>query len=324
MKKVSVIIPNYNHEKFLRKRLETVYNQTYNNFEVILLDDASTDNSVEILKEYEDNNKTSCFVINEKNSGSSYKQWLKGIEFATGHYIWIAESDDYSDLNFLTEMMNFISKDDEINLVYCRSVMVNEKEEFITVFQDSIKQVDVTKWKKNYINDGLKELEETYWATNHIANASSVLFSKKQFYKEVFPNKEDFINRKLAGDKIFWTYMMKTGKVAFLAKEYNFFRSHPNNVRKTANEYYNLIDNFYWIHIMLKIVPLSKDKKKTLDIWLYGWWQSMNKNRFLPNKNKEKELIETAKIKERFFIFTYLYWWLRFNQFYLRRKMIKR
>ena len=77
--KVSIIVPNYNHARFLTQRLESIFNQTYQDFEVILLDDGSTDNSVEILEKYGKNDKVSALIFNIENSGSTFKQWVKGI-----------------------------------------------------------------------------------------------------------------------------------------------------------------------------------------------------------------------------------------------------
>jgi len=94
---VSVIIPNYNYESYLKQRIETVLNQTYQNFEVIILDDHSSDNSRDIIETFRQNEKVTHIVYNQINSGSPFIQWVKGIELAIGKYIWIAESDDYSD-----------------------------------------------------------------------------------------------------------------------------------------------------------------------------------------------------------------------------------
>lgn len=91
---VSVIIPNYCHARFLNQRIDSVLNQTYSDYEVIILDDCSTDNSREIIESYRNHPKISHIVYNEKNSGSTFIQWEKGFELARGEYIWIAESDD--------------------------------------------------------------------------------------------------------------------------------------------------------------------------------------------------------------------------------------
>jgi glycosyltransferase involved in cell wall biosynthesis len=77
MPKVSVIIPNYNHARYLRGRIESVLRQTYRDFEVILLDDCSTDDSRSILGEYVKDPRVRI-DFNEVNSGSTFKQWNKG------------------------------------------------------------------------------------------------------------------------------------------------------------------------------------------------------------------------------------------------------
>ena len=94
---VSVIVPNYCHSMYLDERILSILNQTYNNFELIILDDCSPDNgaSKSVIEKYRDNSHISQIIFNEKNSGSTFKQWEKGINLAKGEFIWIAESDDY-------------------------------------------------------------------------------------------------------------------------------------------------------------------------------------------------------------------------------------
>jgi glycosyltransferase involved in cell wall biosynthesis len=84
---ISVIVPNYNHAKFLKERIDSILNQTIQDFELIILDDCSTDNSREIIESYRQLPNVSIFY-NSKNSGSPFKQWKKGINRAKGKYIW--------------------------------------------------------------------------------------------------------------------------------------------------------------------------------------------------------------------------------------------
>ena len=74
---VSVIIPNYNHARYLDERIQSVLNQTYQNFEVIILDDKSTDNSREVIEKYRAHPKIVHIIYNEINSGSTFRQWEK-------------------------------------------------------------------------------------------------------------------------------------------------------------------------------------------------------------------------------------------------------
>src|SRR6267378_5588953 len=82
---VSVIVPNYNHARYLRQRIESVLGQTYKDIEVILLDDCSTDESRAIISEYSADPRVKV-VLNEVNSGSTFKQWKKGMGLAHGEY----------------------------------------------------------------------------------------------------------------------------------------------------------------------------------------------------------------------------------------------
>ena len=102
--KVSVIVPNYNHAPYLRQRLDSIINQTFRDFEVIVLDDASTDNSREIIQTYAHYPQLR-FLFNGTRNGSAFKQWQKGLESARGEYIWFAESDDCASPHFLSKLL---------------------------------------------------------------------------------------------------------------------------------------------------------------------------------------------------------------------------
>src|SRR5690554_2065895 len=125
--KVSVIIPSYNHCAFLEERLVSVFNQTYQDFEVILLDDASTDTSQELLKAYANHPKVSHVIFNTANSGSVFKQWIRGIELAIGEYIWIAESDDFAESTFLEATVGVLDEKDNLGLVFADTTKVDAK-----------------------------------------------------------------------------------------------------------------------------------------------------------------------------------------------------
>src|ERR1700737_2534716 len=126
MPTVSVIIPNYNHSPYLRQRIESVLRQTFQDFEVILLDDSSTDNSRSILSEYVIDPRIR-FEFNEVNSGSTFKQWNKGVRLARGNYVWIAESDDYADERLLERLVELLDAEPEVTFAYCRSWGISEK-----------------------------------------------------------------------------------------------------------------------------------------------------------------------------------------------------
>src|SRR5690349_2386149 len=111
MLNISVIIPNFDHASFLKQRIESVLNQTFQDFEIIILDDCSTDNSREIIEQYRQHPKVSHIEYNKTNSGSTFIQWQKGLSIAVGEYMWIAESDDVSSPKFIEKMVGLLQRD---------------------------------------------------------------------------------------------------------------------------------------------------------------------------------------------------------------------
>lgn len=105
--KFSIIVPVYNVEKYLEKCLKSIQNQTYDNFEVIIVNDGSTDNSKEIIKTFEKDARFKSF--NKKNGGLSDARNY-GIKYTTGDFLLFIDSDDYIDENLLTKLNCVIEK----------------------------------------------------------------------------------------------------------------------------------------------------------------------------------------------------------------------
>ncbi|WP_333660698.1 glycosyltransferase [Chishuiella changwenlii] len=226
---VSVIIPNYNHAQYLTRRIESVLNQTYQNFEVIILDDVSNDNSRDIIKKYEDHPKVSHIIFNELNSGSTFKQWEKGINLAKGEWIWIAESDDFCESILLETLVEQIKMFPTIGLSYCQSLFYNENENDISPFISTQHITEFIK-KENYLESKLVPFTT-------LINASMSIF-KKELYLDV---PKDYTNYKLAGDWIFWAEIGSKADVAISGKFLNYFRQHTikvsHNTKKKGLNY---------------------------------------------------------------------------------------
>lgn len=233
MPKVSVIVPNYNHASFLPKRLESIFSQTYRDFEVILLDDCSDDSSRDILREYQDHEKVACVEFNRKNSGSPFKQWETGVEKARGEYIWIAESDDWADEKFLETFMTKL--ENGVDLVYCRSVKVNERNEKINdeFWPDALHH---TRWRSDFENSGRNEICNYLAYRTTIPNASSCVFRKKE---NLFTN--EIITSRFTGDWLFWVNYLKDSSLAFVGKSLNYHRFHEGATRSQKDAESRLI-----------------------------------------------------------------------------------
>ncbi len=232
--KVSVIVPNYNHAPFLEERLESIYNQTYKNFEVILLDDCSTDNSLAILQKYAQmfpEKTRSCF--NEANSGSPFAQWQKGIKLASGDFIWIAESDDFCENNFLEAMVPYFY-DESILISYAHTIFVDhsgKKHPF--AFETYVSQTDVKKWDASYIELAHNEVNSSLGILNTIPNVSSVVFKRMDDHFSLFDDPQ-WQKMVVCGDWLFYLHLMRGGRIAYCHETHGYYRIHQGGSSKKA------------------------------------------------------------------------------------------
>ncbi len=248
---VSVIVPNYNHAKYLPARMDSILNQTFRNFEIIILDDSSTDESREIIESYRRQEQVTDIIYNETNSGSPFRQWNKGIVMAKGEFIWMAESDDSCKLSFLERTVEKMQEYPTVGLVYSQSLEVDEISgtEYLS-FQDSPRFKKV--FKRSYFAEGRKEISEKLVHENTIPNASGVLF-RKSVYKRAGGADESM---KLCGDWFLWTKMLLVSDIYFIAEPLNIFRLTNFSVRSR----YSKVDTF---HERLKILNwLRKNRIK--------------------------------------------------------------
>lgn len=217
MPSVSVILPNFNHANFLVDRIESILNQTNQDFELIILDDASSDSSPSILKSYENHPKVKTIIFNKKNSGSTFIQWQKGLELAKGKYIWIAESDDLAAPNFLEYHLSQLENNDNLGVSFSASVWIDEKGN----------KIHEPGHETELYARGSQLLKNEFIKGNLIYNASSCVFKKSLVPWETLAS---VIEYKYCGDWLFWVDLVKNTEVKRGEKRLNSFRRHSNNV----------------------------------------------------------------------------------------------
>lgn len=222
MPTVSVIVPNYNHAPFLKQRIDSILEQTFQDFELILLDDCSTDGNRDIMEAYRGNPHVSHIVYNENNSGSAFRQWDKGIELAQGAWIWVAESDDYAEPTFLERMMNEVVKVHDCSLAYAATWWVDEKGNKLWETPNS-DQVNIYPGK-----EFIKQKLATY---NSIANVSECIFRRDCYRPEESHRYEQM---RLCGDWLFYVLLAKQGSVLEVMEPLSYYRQHSSNISSDA------------------------------------------------------------------------------------------
>lgn len=239
---VSVIVPNYNHSDYLKDRLDSIYQQTYQNFEVILLDDCSTDNSREILTKYQERYpKKTRTIFNEHNTGCVFRQWEKGIQNSKGELIWIAESDDYCELDFLEKMTkNF--RVNSVMLAFSESIFVQEKQQIWSI-QEYLSDINVFDWNKNFTCSASELVSNAFAYKNIIPNVSSVLFRNVGYLNLDF--KEEWFKYQLCGDWLFYLEIIRGGCVTYSVDTCNYYRIHVGSTSKKVQKQQRYYEEYF-------------------------------------------------------------------------------
>ncbi len=228
--KVSAVVPNYNYEDFLIRRVYSILNQSYKIYELVILDDCSKDNSRELIDSMYEALKGIInirVVYNENNSGSAFKQWAKGLEEAKGEYVWIAEADDYCHKDMISRIVKPIETDKDIYISYCDTAFTDKKG---NIFLKTIKpEIDIMKtghWDNDFINNGKNEIDNYTFLNNTIANVSSCII-KKEDYSDIY---DEIGSYRQSGDWVFYVNVMSRGKVAYIDRTMNYYRVHDGQI----------------------------------------------------------------------------------------------
>lgn len=219
---VSIIVPNYNHEPYLEQRLESIYSQTYQKYEVILLDDCSTDNSRDILSRYcNEHPECTRTFFNDSNSGHVFTQWERGLSLAKGELIWIAESDDWCDSDFLEKLVPSFERQ-SVMIAFSRSTFMKngERESDLETY---LEKTDI-ETASPFIISAADAVKRGFAYRNIIPNVSSAIFRNIRTIPEEILTKIKSL--KLCGDWLFYLTIAKGGCIAYTPQTTNYYRLH--------------------------------------------------------------------------------------------------
>lgn len=231
LRKISVIVPNFNYAQHLNTRISSILHQSYPIFELIVLDDASTDESVEVIRAITAASERKIRLVrNDTNSGSPFAQWKKGLELAKGDFVWIAEADDIAKSDFLECMVSSFASD-RVAFSFSDSIPIDEF------------GVELAPNYKDYYDravPGGLSVDETFSGTdfarrylsqrNVILNVSSVLWRKSALIDSFRLEQENLAGFRLAGDWLLYLQACLQGDVAYVSTPLNLHRRHAQGV----------------------------------------------------------------------------------------------
>lgn len=269
MKTLSVIIPNYNHEVFLKQRIDSILQQRFIDFEIILLDDASEDNSVSIINHYRSHPKISHIIINSENSGSPFAQWQKGLASATGKWIWIAESDDIADPAFLETALEKLDQQPDASFFYADASYLaaeNDPAPFQQYAAPKNRYFNTSRWSSDYAESGIGEINFCLKQACTVNNISSVVF-RKSILEEAVQGTELF---RFHGD---WFCLLKAasrGNILYSGKTLNQFRMKTDSLLKGDDKLQSQQEYFMILQWLMEQEFVS-DKKELLDYFVLNY-----------------------------------------------------
>lgn len=159
---VSIIVPIYNVELYVERCINSIINQTYRNIEIILVNDGSTDKSLEIIKQFEKNDKR-IQILNKENGGQASARNL-GIEISNGDYLIFVDSDDYLDLNSIRECVKAVNRFNSDLIIFDYYSLTQNKKKLVEV-GTKLSECTVFPWNKFYHKKLWSEVKfpEGFW-----------------------------------------------------------------------------------------------------------------------------------------------------------------
>ena len=203
--KISVVIPVYGVEKYIRQCLESIINQTYKNLEIIVVNDGTKDNSMKIVEEYLVDKRIK--IVNKENGGAATAR-NEGIKISTGEYIALIDGDDWLELNTFEELLKLIEDKDDI--------VVFDFYKFDEIRQKIKKKNTTIKEFKNNIPDKKKYLISIYG--NESCN---------KLYRREFLEKFNIKYEKMLYEDVFWKFetFLQAEKIKITEKKYYYYRN---------------------------------------------------------------------------------------------------
>jgi glycosyltransferase involved in cell wall biosynthesis/SAM-dependent methyltransferase len=224
--RISVIVPNFNYAHYLPERLQSIVQQTLTPHEIIVLDDCSSDESVDVAESVLRDCAIPWRIIKNETNQGVYRQWLRGMREATGDLVWIAEADDICAPTLLETLAPALASPNVV-LAYCQSKQIDgDGRELAPDYLQWTDDVDPLKWRRAYVRRGIDEIRDSLIVKNTIPNVSAVLFKKP----DLSAIEADLLNLRNAGDWLVYVHLLERGDLAFFPVALNSHRRHGGSV----------------------------------------------------------------------------------------------
>jgi glycosyltransferase involved in cell wall biosynthesis/GT2 family glycosyltransferase len=246
---VSIIVPNYNHASYLPERLRSIVAQDYPNLELIILDDCSQDSSPDLIRDFASGYQGNCRVVfNDVNSGSVFSQWQKGLSLASGELIWICESDDTCEPDFLKKVV-YLFQDPSIRIAFGNIQFIDEHGNIIQGMDGLRESAAAGIWNEINIMPAAKWFAGPLGIRNLISNVGGAIFRQPYLNAAAWDAARTF---RVAGDWFLYVLIAGGGRIAYVPGAKAYFRQHKSNTSVIAFDRTFFYEELSRFHIFLR------------------------------------------------------------------------
>jgi Glycosyl transferase family 2 len=258
--KVSIVLPNYNYARYLEDRILSLLGQTFTDFELIIVDDASTDDSRSIIERYRSNQHVRTLLF-DHNSGFTYRRWNDGAAIATGEYIMFAGADDACAPTLVETLVRILDEHPDVGVAYTRSWIINSAGERIK------KKPWGERWSSDFIATAAEEIP--FLLSGGSVQSASAALLRRSVFDRCGGWDASF---QLCADFLLWAQVLQISQLAYVAQPLNYFRWHETNVGATTRSDEAILEKYRVFGSIMRTFPVSPQVRH--DTWnqlLHRW-----------------------------------------------------
>jgi len=263
MPKVSLVVVNYNYSRYLDERMQSFLSQTYQDFELIVIDNGSTDNSLEVLEKYTKDPRV--FIKHYPENNSPCKRWNEGVDSAQGEYVMIAASDDSCDPRLIERLVEKLDNHPSVGFAYAQSWEVDDYGKRLYLSTDMMNDLNPGLWCTDFVANG-KEM------CKHMLFINIIRFSGLA-RRSVFLKAGKFDTQlSYEADWLLWSKILAISDLAYVAEPLIFGRAHANSLGKVAKNLLVLEGRLIVIRYLLSVTNPPENFWEKVYKPIIGYW----------------------------------------------------
>ncbi|WP_019502658.1 glycosyltransferase family 2 protein [Pseudanabaena sp. PCC 6802] len=277
MPKVSVVIINYNYSQYLDERIQSFLGQTYRDFELLIIDNGSTDNSVDVIQQYTKDPRVSVKYYDENDS--PLKRWNEGVESTQGEYVMIAASDDSCDPRLLERLVEKLDNHPSVGFAYSQSWEIDDRGNRLYLSKQLMDHLHPGLWDTDFVASGREMCQ-------HMLFLNIIRFSGIA-RRSVFVSAGKFDTQlPYEADWLLWSKILLVSDLAYVAEPLTFGRTHANSLGKVVKNASVLEGRLIVIHYLLSNIEPPEHFWEIVYVPIIAYWTRLMLSGQVPlNKN---------------------------------------